>query len=206
MKKKITFILALLISMILSSGCSNKKNNTSSTSIATSVTSSVPLQYFDCTIKFSKKLDVNSTDLYLTNELPINTDIHVIVDFTFYNFDSVNDVIDFKVNLRPGFDTYSVHDFSEGPLEPTIPDHECDIILGEGGLQKVIEISGMKFNIKKDIQKKHYYYIFTIRASKTNEDCEFKVLFSPQDGRFNDGRNKSFSKKFSLVNNAEEVE
>ena len=69
----------------------------------------------------------------------------------------------------------------------------------EDGIIKVIEISGMKFVLKSENAKKKYSYVFTIKASQANDDCSFKVLFSPQDGNFNNGKNKSFIAKYKFV-------
>ena len=194
----LTIILCLCaITLFFSSSC-EKSNKTDNESNDNTPPNSENKVYFECSIKFSRTIIGETVDLYTDGYLPINTDIYVLVDFVFYNLDSVNDVIDFKVNLKPGFDTYSVHDYTKGPQEPTIPDHEENLI-DEDGIKKVIEISGMKFNIKSENAKKKYSYVFTIKASKVSEDCEFKTIFSPQDGLFNDGRNKSFSEKFSLI-------
>lgn len=162
--------------------------------------------YFDCKISFLRENDGSSGELSDSESkesvLPINEDIKIHVDFTFQNWDSVNDVIDFQVNLKPGFDTYQVFDYTAGPQEPTIPAHEEDL-MDVGGTKKIIGIRGMKFNIKSDNAKKGYKYEFTLKAKNPSKDCEFKAIFSPQDGNFNGGRNKSFAKKFILSDRGE---
>ena len=197
MKKHLTYLTILILPVLGLLGCGGSYENNTGLDSSQDSTSTTQT-YFDCSIKFSKTLEGNDGDYYFKKELPINKDIFVMVDFTFYNLDSVDDVIDFKVNLKPGFDTYSVHDYTRGPQEPTEPDHE-EKFYDDDGVKKVIEISGMKFNIKSENAKKHYYYVFTIQARKTSNECEFKTIFSPQDGLFNDGRNKSFSEQFTLV-------
>ena len=200
MKKIITIISAFLLSTVFLTGCFFESGNSEKD---TSTYVPVTKTYINCSIEFSKSIAENKDNLYNEKSLPINTDIYVHVDFTFYNLDSNNDVIDFKVDLKPGFDTYNVYDFTKGPQEPTEPKHEEQLI-DEDGIKKVIEISGMKFSLKSENSKKHYHYVFRIQASKTCDDCEFKAIFSPQDGNFNSGRNKSFSEKFLLVESSKE--
>ena len=196
MKKSLIIYTILFLGISFLFGCSDNKENINQNNSTTENSK----KYFDCTINFSKTKEEGNEDFYLTKELPINTDIYVHVDFNFYNLDGVDDVINFKVDLMPGMDTYSVYDYTKGPIEPTIPDHDQDFI-DDDGMKKVIEISGMEFNIEHDKEKKHYFYIFVIKASKISDDCNFKVIFTPKDGNFNDGRTKSFSNKFKLVDN-----
>ena len=168
-----------------------------SSNIEESSSDDIEKKYIDCSIKFAK--DVNGEEEYTISEFPINTNIFVLVDFTFFNLDAVEDTIDFKVNLFPGVDTYSVYDYTKGPQEPTDVPHEEDIILGDDGIAKVIEISGMKFVLKSENAKKTYKYVFTIQASKKCDDCSFKAIFQSQDGFFNDGRSKSFPTNFKFI-------
>ena len=192
--RKILILILCFVTILSLTACDD--NNGDNTVTPPNITVPVEKVYIDCSIKFSK--DVEGNELYENNEFPVNTDIHVLVDFTFYNLDSNEDTIDFRVNLSPGVDTYSLYDYTKGPQEPTDVPHEDDKIT-EDGIIKVIEISGMKFVLKSENAKKKYSYVFTIKASQVNDDCSFKVLFSPQDGNFNNGKNKSFIAKYKFV-------
>lgn len=159
--------------------------------------------YHTCDISFSE--DKAGEHPIKTSEFLVDTDIYVTVNFSFFNLDDVEDVIKFEVNLKPGFDTYSVVDYTEGPQKPKDAPTECDYI-DENNIQKVIAITGMQFPIHSGIQKKSYKYVFTLRASKSSDSCFFKAVFSAQDGQFSSNRpNWSKQENFVIVNNEEEV-
>ena len=126
----------------------------------------------------------------------------IIVEFDFYNLDSVDDVVAFKIDLTPGIDTYSVYDYTLGPQEPTKVDTEAQTI-NEDGIIKTIEISGMRFTLKSENAKKHYKYVFTIKASHPCETCSLKATFIPEDGFFNEGRNKSETTHYSFIDSTQ---
>jgi hypothetical protein len=165
-------------------------------------------------IKFAK--DIFGKELYESTQTNnqvnsledfyVNEDIYVIVEFSFNNINQVKDMVEFKVVLIPGIDTYDAYDFEMGVQEPTKIDTEKQYAT-VNGLERIIEISGMYFEINPEKEKTNpYTYVFKIRSNQTSENCEFKVLFSPW-GEFNKGKNESFVAIHSFIlndNNSEE--
>lgn len=158
--------------------------------------------YHTCDISFSE--DKAGEIPLESSEFIVDTDIYVTVVFSFFNLDDVEDVIEFKVNLAPGFDTYSVVDYTEGPQKPKDAPTEFDFIESDHKI-KVIAITGMQFPIHAGVQKKSYKYVFTLKASKPSDDCYFKAVFSAQYGEFSKSKpNWAEQEKFTIVENNQE--
>ena len=187
---KMLIKMFVLISVLLGvAGCNNETSENPSTEI-------VEKTYMDCSISFT-----NDAEEEIENkECPINSKILVKVNFTFYNLDQVDDVVDFKVQLSPGASTYSVYEWVEGSQEPINIPYEKDN-MEEDGLGKIIVISGMQFQIKKEVAKRPHHYVFEISGKSAYENCEFKVIFTPEERKFGNKEDFTFREKFNFVEN-----
>ena len=201
MKKMLLLCLSFILLMSMA-GCKGKDDSEDNGNSQTPTV--IPAKtYISCSIKFSN--DPNGEDLIESMQFEINKDVYAIIEFDFYNLDSVDDVVAFKIDLTPGIDTYSVYDYTMGPQEPTKVDTEAQTV-NEDGIIKTIEISGMRFTLKAENAKKHYKYVFKIQASRVCDSCSLKATFIPEDGNFNEGKNKSFPSNYSFVDNSESNE
>lgn len=196
--KKLTLLLTTLLLVFGLTGC--KEAGSGGETTDSQIDNPTVKTYINCNISFSHNIE--GTELVSSNEFEINEDIYAIVEFDFYNLDSVDDVVAFKINLTPGIDTYSVYDCPLGPQEPTKVDTEAQTI-NEDGIIKTIEISGMRFPLKSENAKKHYLYVFAIQASRPCDACYLKATFIPEDGFFNGGRNKSETAHYSFIDSTQ---
>lgn len=187
--KKFFLISTLFIFVLLGlTSCKLFKKPTEEPEKAPSVT---------CDIKFAKTVNdkYEATEWYEDNSFEINTKIYVIVDFTFINYGSEDDLIEFKIQI-PNAKYYSTYDYVKGSIIPTID--EKPVYNSDGTINMtIIELGDMFFYIKKGEIPFKYTYCFVIEANMECEFAEFKAVFISENGMVMD-RNQTFVKTYSF--------